>query len=41
MCTALADMVDDLRQKNEKLEADNTRLAAHQHERARTEKPGA
>lgn len=39
MCGALGDMVDDFRQKQEKLETDNDRLAAQRPEH--TEKPGA
>lgn len=40
MCGALGDMVDDFREKQEKLTADNDRLAARQHKHERTEKPG-
>ncbi len=39
MCGALGDMVDDFRQKQEQLDADNTRLAARLHARDRADQP--
>ena len=41
MCSALGDMVDNLRQKQEQLDADNTRLAARLSERERADNSGA
>ncbi len=41
MCDALGGMVDDFRQKNEKLDAENTRLAARLSQRERSEKSDA
>jgi HAMP domain-containing protein len=41
MCEALGTMVEDLRAKNEQLDAENTKLNSRLHERDGAEKPGA